>query len=81
MERKKSSVRTVKIIRKKYFAIYNRKIFKEFIYLHNLGNYLDKKWSRNLYRRKFIQYHNRGINVFEFFWGDGGLYCRQWVLC
>ena len=42
-ERKKSSVRTGKIIRKKHILLFIiGKFFKEFIYIHNLGNYLKK---------------------------------------
>ena len=45
------------------------------------GNSFRKiNYTEFFYRRKFIQYHNRGIHVWDFFWGDRGLYCRPWVL-
>ena len=80
-ERKKSSVRTGKIIIKKYILLFIiGTFFKEFIYLHNLGNYLEKNGPEiftggNLFNIII------GKLMFFFGGGDGGLYCRQWVLC
>ena len=72
-ERKKIFCQNWENNKKKHILLFIiGKIFKEFIYLHNLGNYLKKKWSRNFYRRKFIQYNNRGINVFLNFFGGMG---------
>ena len=65
-ERKKYSVRTGKIIReRKHILLFIiGKFFKLIYLLTQFGNLFgEKKWSRNFYRRKFIQYHNREINV------------------
>ena len=71
-ERKKSSVRTGKIIRLFLLFIIG-KFFKGIYLFTQFGNLFRKKLSRNVYRRKFIQYYNRGFNVCEiFFWGGWG---------
>ena len=42
------------------------------LFIYTIWEIILKKWSRNFYRRKFIQYNNRGINVFFIFWGGWG---------
>ena len=81
-ERKKSSVRTGKIIRKTYFAIYNRKIFQG-IYLFTQFGKLFGKNGPNCFTggHLFNIIIGELMFVYFFFGGDGGLYCRQWVLC
>ena len=40
--------------KKNIFLFIIGKFSRKFIYSHNLGIYLENKWSRNFYRRKFI---------------------------
>ena len=57
------------------------KMFKEFIYLHNLGNYLEKNGPEICTGGHLFNIIIGELMFVYFFGGDGGLYCRQWVLC
>ena len=69
-EEKKSSVRTGKKLGGKNCVIYNREIVQWNLFIPTIWEF---NWKINgpefFYRRKFIQYHNRGIHVWEFFFG------------
>ena len=71
-ERKKYSVRTGKINKKKHILLFILgQIFKEFIYLHNLGNYLKKINGPEIFTGGNLFNIIIGELMFVYFFGGG----------